>query len=190
MATVLVNRSDLWPVGTVVGIYPGGSDIADGSAPTGAAVASATVASDGSLTVTDAGLSSYRVYVAAAQVGGVWRKARVRSTLDVADHGDATGTFTTVSGSTAVTSVSVSTGALAVGQRIVSPNLPAGTYVAGGSGISWTLTSPATASGSSVAFEAHGATVPRQGTGATLVPTDTTRWRAVVMQRRSLIGTS
>ena len=86
MATVTIRRSDLFPVGQSVGIYPAGA-CQNGQAPTSAVIASAAVDAAGLLTVTDAGILSYRPYVAYALVGGEHRYANLRSTLDA--HGNA-----------------------------------------------------------------------------------------------------
>lgn len=87
MATITLRRSDLFPVGTTVSIYPRGAGNGTGTlnAPRAAAIASADVDAAGLLTVTDAGILSYTDYVAGAQVSGEWRYSRVRSTLD--EHG-------------------------------------------------------------------------------------------------------
>jgi hypothetical protein len=86
MATVTLNRSDLFPVGTSVGIYPGNSrpQAKDGP-PTSAVIASGTVDAAGALSVTNAGILSYQTYQAYALVNGEHRFARLRSTLDA--HG-------------------------------------------------------------------------------------------------------
>jgi hypothetical protein len=190
MATVTLARSDVFPVGTTVGIYPGNSFV-PGQAPGSAVIASAAVDAAGLLTVTNAGILSLTPYIASAQVGGVWQSLRVRSTLDVFDYGRAVGTWTTISGNVAVSSASLSSGALAVGQRIVSADFPAGVYVVSGSGTSWVLSDKATASGSGKAFEGHGAQAPAVNLGATAVPqTQNTRWAAKVRQRRAIAGTS
>jgi hypothetical protein len=145
MATVTIARSDLFPVGTTVGIYPAGAFPPANqvpSAPGAAAIASAAVAANGTLTVTDAGILSYTRYVAAANVGGTWVYARCRSTLDAFDYGRALGTGDTVSGSTALANVVATSGAFAVGQRISGPGIPGGTFLRAGSGASWTMTAP------------------------------------------------
>jgi hypothetical protein len=88
MATVTLNRSDLFPVGTLVGIYPGNSrpQAKDGP-PTSAVIASGTVDAAGALSVTNAGILSYTTYQAYANVGGEHRYARLRSTLDAQTTG-------------------------------------------------------------------------------------------------------
>lgn len=193
MATVTIARSDLWPVGTTVGIYAADAQSPEGGAPNGAAIASAAVDAAGLLTVTNGSLLSLTRYVAAASVGGTWRYARCRSTLDVTDLGRATGTAT-LNGTTALTSVVATTGAWAIGQRIVnapgSVGIPPGTFLVAGSGGSWTMSAAATASGAGVGIEGHGATVPVAVLGATAVTSPISRWRARVMQRRSIAGTS
>jgi hypothetical protein len=85
------------------------------------------------LTVTNAGIVQGADYVASAQVGGIWRYVKLRSTLDVTDTGSAAGTGTTTSGSAVVTSPVATTGAYAVGQRIstvAAGVIPPGTYIA------------------------------------------------------------
>jgi hypothetical protein len=79
MATVTLNRSDLFPVGTSVGIYPGNSrpQAKDGP-PTSAVIASGTVDAAGALSVTNAGILSYQTYQAYALVNGEHRFARLR----------------------------------------------------------------------------------------------------------------
>lgn len=84
MATVSISRSDLFPVGQSVGIYPRPSRRNE-APPTSAAVASGTVDAAGNLSVTNAGILSYTAYVAYALVNGEHRYAQLRSTLDV--HG-------------------------------------------------------------------------------------------------------
>jgi hypothetical protein len=162
MATVTIARSDLFPVGTTVGIYPAGAFPPANqtpSAPGAAAIASAAVAANGTLTVTDAGILSYTRYVAAANVGGTWVYARCRSTLDAFDYGRALGTGDTVSGSAALANV--------------------------------VATSAATATGTTVALEGNGAQVPAANLGATAVPSRIrTGWQAQLAQRRSIAGTS
>lgn len=92
MATVTLRRSDLFPVGTTVGIYPAAAHrpgIVPPGPPTSAAIASAAVDAAGLLTVTDAGIAAYTPYVAAAVGGdGTWQYARCRSTLDVTGAGN------------------------------------------------------------------------------------------------------
>lgn len=80
MATITVNkRSDLFPVGTSCGVWPAAAQ-KDGAAPAGpAAIASATVDSAGTLTVTNAGIVDQTPYVAYALVGGQHRYLRVRT---------------------------------------------------------------------------------------------------------------
>jgi hypothetical protein len=117
MATVTLARSDAFPVGTTVGIYPAGAQRQGSSTPqppTASVIASAAVDAAGLLTVTNAGILQGVDYVAAAQVGGVWTYVRARSTLDVADRGSAT------------------SGAFAVGQRIstvAAGIIPPGTLI-------------------------------------------------------------
>jgi hypothetical protein len=86
---VTLSRSDLFPVGQSVGIYPGTArpQNVDGP-PTAAVIASGTVDAAGNLSVTNAGILSYTTYLAYASVGGEHRFARLRSTLDA--HGSTT----------------------------------------------------------------------------------------------------
>lgn len=186
MATVLLNRSDTFPVGTSVGVYPYGASARDGQPPHAAAIASATVASDGSLTVTDSGIASLTRYVAGASVGGVWRYLYCRSTLDREDKGVAVGTLDTANGSTALANVSASSGAFAVGQFITGAGIPPQTWLVSGSGGSWVMSAKATADGTTVAVAAYGARVP---VGVVPQRPDTT-WQAQLRQRRQLAGTS
>lgn len=196
MATVTLRRSDIFPVGTSVGIYPAASQRRGQNPPgppTAAAIASATVDAAGLLTVTNAGILSYTQYVAYALVSGEHRYANLRSTLDIYDTGRATGTGDTTNTSAALANVSAATGAFAIGQRVSGPGIPPGTFLIAGSGASWTMSDKATAS-ATVSIEGHGASPAIAGgpggIGAQLQPVGVTRWRAQVMQRRAAIGTS
>jgi hypothetical protein len=88
MPTVSINRSDLFPVGTVVGVYPASAQrrgqVPQGP-PTASVIATGTVDAAGALSVTNAGILSYTDYVFYALVNGEHRYARCRSTLDA--HG-------------------------------------------------------------------------------------------------------
>jgi hypothetical protein len=195
MPSVIVSRSDLFPVGTTVGIYPGTSRPPDGDGPPGSAViASAAVAAGGSLTVTNAGILQGVDYVAYAKIGNEHRYVKVRSSLDISGLAGTVGTGDTTSGSAALANVSASSGAFAIGQRIEGPGIPAGTFLIAGSGASWTMSAKATASASGVALGGHGAypaAVPANlGSGALARPVAQTKWQAKVMQRRSILGTS
>lgn len=87
MANVTVaNRSDVFPVGTSVSLFPRSSSRAHEVKPNdptpgtpgppwGTAIATATVAANGSLTFT--GAAANTEYIAYAQVGGVHRELRV-----------------------------------------------------------------------------------------------------------------
>lgn len=188
--TVTLNRPDLYPASTSVGIYPAGAQVS-GQPPGAAAIASGTTDSAGALSVTNAGLLSLTQYVAYALVNGEHRYARLRSTLDVMDYGRTVGTCTTSSGSASISSFSATSGAMAVGQRVVCANFPAGVYVVSGSGTAWVLSDKATASGTGVAIEGHGAQAAAVNLGATAVPqTQSTKWAAKVRQRRAIAGTS
>jgi hypothetical protein len=130
MPTVSIARSDLFPVGTTVGIYPAGSQRGGqtpaGGPPTSAVIATGVVDAAGNLSVTNAGILSYTPYVAYALVNGEHRYARLRSTLDIFDGGVATFTADTASGAATLLNVSVSVGAVAIGQRVEGVGIPAG----------------------------------------------------------------
>lgn len=96
MASISLNRSDLFPVGTTVSIVAG-SPPPDGGPPAGTVVTTGVVDAAGLLTVSHAGILSLSSYVAYAQVGSEHRYAKVRSTLDVFDTGGGTGTGDTAS---------------------------------------------------------------------------------------------
>lgn len=81
MATVTLRRSDLFPVGTSVGIYPAASKQA-GAPPGSSVIASGTVDAAGELSVTNGGILQYKDYVAYALVSSEHRYAFLRSTLD------------------------------------------------------------------------------------------------------------
>jgi hypothetical protein len=68
MATVTLRRSDLFPVGTTVGIYPRAARDID-SPPRSQVLASAAVDAAGLLTVTDPAIPSLTALLAYAQVG-------------------------------------------------------------------------------------------------------------------------
>jgi hypothetical protein len=198
MATVTLARSDAFPVGTTVGIYPAPSQRAGSAgpqAPTAAAIATAVVDAAGNLSVTNAGILQGADYVAAASVNGTWQYVRARSTLDKTDAGTGIGVGDTSSGSAALANVAASSGAFAIGQRITGPGIPPGTYLVSGSGASWTMSDKATATALGVALQAEGATPAvtggkHGGSGQSVVPVTPTRWRARVQQRRAAAGTS
>lgn len=194
MPTVtLTGRSDLFPVGTTVGIYAGNSQRPAPGPPTSPAIATGVVDAAGNLSVTNAGILQGVRYSAYANVGGIDVSTQVRSTLDVSDTGKGIGTAT-LNSTTALTLVSATVGAFAIGQRITGPGIPAGTYLIAGSGANWTMSAAATASGAGVAIQAEGASPavvpPDKGVGALAVPVPVTTWRAKVAQRRAIIGTS
>jgi hypothetical protein len=194
MATITLARSDLFPVGTVVGVYPDGS-MPPGtqavSAPGAAAITTGTVAADGTLSITNAGVLPYTRYVLAATVSGVWNYCRARSTTDVFDYGRAVGTGDTTSASANLANVAATSGAFAVGQRISGPGIPGGTFLISGSGAAWVMSATATASAVGVALEGNGAQVPAANLGATLIPSRIrTGWPAQLRQRRQIAGTS
>jgi hypothetical protein len=198
MPTVSISRSDLYPVGTTVGIYPAGAQRVGqtpSGPPTAAVIATGVVDAAGNLSVTNAGILSYTQYVAYALVNGEHRYARLRSTLDTYDYGVATFTADTSSGANTLLSVSVSVGAVAIGQRVEGVGIPPGTYIVSGSGASWVMSDKATATATGVTLRAYGAspsvTGGGQGVGATpQPPTQSTRWAARVRQRRATAGTS
>lgn len=170
MATFILRRSDVFPVGTVVGAYPVTSPPAVDGPPGGATTETATVAADGSATFTT--LAADRVYTFAAQVAGTWR--RVRGQVSAAASARAVGTASTTSGSTALTAVTATSGAFVPGQLVTGPGIPPGTYIFGGSGSAFTMTDKATATATGVPIEGHGATT----------------WRARARQRRHDRGTA
>lgn len=175
MPTVSVARSDVFPVGTVVGIYPAMAH-RDGGPPSAAAIATGTVDGAGALSVTNAGILGGVDYVAYAAVGGQHRYLRTRSTLDVSTTaiGIGSGTGNTTNGSADIASASASSGSFQVGQRISGPGIPAGARIKKIVGGTLTLTEKATATAVGVALQAEHA-----GT-----------WRAQVERRRDAIGTS
>ena len=81
MATLKVNRSDRFPVGTSVGAYPSQGRKHEGK-PAGAVTEAATVAADGSLTYTS--LLEGRPYQLYALVEGEHRYVRVEGPQSVA----------------------------------------------------------------------------------------------------------
>lgn len=85
MATISIIGGP-WPPTTSVGIWPATAR-REGQAPSGSAIASASVGaasnSSTTLTVTDAGILQGVDYVGYAAVNGVHTYAQVRSTLDV-----------------------------------------------------------------------------------------------------------
>jgi hypothetical protein len=100
VATVQLSRSDLYPVGTSVGIYDAPIPGNGTGAPAASPLASGTVDAAGNLTVTSTTIPSLRGLTAYALVNGVDRYARVRSRLDVFDTGGGTGTGDTASSTT------------------------------------------------------------------------------------------
>lgn len=72
MADLVVSRADLWPVGTVVGLYPGRQ-----RASLGAPITTDTVASDGTLTVAEGDMSADTAYTLAATVSGELRQLQI-----------------------------------------------------------------------------------------------------------------
>ena len=155
MANYVLDRSDVFPVGTTVGAYAVPAPGSNIGAPGGAAVESQAVASNGRATFTT--LSSDRTYIFAASVNGEWRHVQARISSSQADRGVATGTATTSSGSATVTSATATTGAFVVGQRLAGPGIPPNARIRAVSGGTLTLTEKATASGTGVAVEASNA---------------------------------
>jgi hypothetical protein len=190
VATITAARSDIFPVGTSVGAYPGNAR-QPGQAASAAAIASATVAADGTLTITDAGILSLTPYVLYASVGGEHRYLRARSTLDVFDRGTAVGTADTTNGSASLANVTASSGAFAVGQRINGAGIPSGTRLISGSGNAWVMSATATATASTVPVVTDGGRAPAANLGATAIPSRvSTPWQVQLRQRRSVAGTS
>jgi hypothetical protein len=179
MASFTLNRSDLFPVGTTVGAYPftAGRRFQD-LAPSQPATESQVVAVNGQAAFV--ALAADTDYLFYAFVGGQHRMTRGRTKTPTGvgsvqgAQGRAVGVATTSSGSTGLTGVSASSGAFQVGQQVSGPGIPAGTYLTGGSGASWTMSDKATASGVGAAVEGHRAY----------------SWRAQVMRRRVAVGTS
>jgi hypothetical protein len=190
MATVTASRSDLFPVGTSVGVYPDDAGKPQ-MPPAGTAIASGTVDAAGNVSITNAGILSLVRYVLYANVGGEHRYVRVRSMLDKHDAGTATATGDTTNNSTALANVSASAGSVAVGQTVTGAGIPGGTYLVSGSGASWVMSAKATATASGVALAFYGARAPVAVLGATLVPQRAgTTWQSQLRQRRSIAGTS
>lgn len=183
MANLVISRPDLFPDGTSVSAFPAISRKADGSPPGGPALETQTVSSGIATFTTLANDTAYTFYAAAT---GRYLNQRLSTT----DTGSATGTLTTTSGTPNLSSVTVTTGALAVGQRILAAGIPPGSYIISGSGNAWVMSAPATASGSGVAFTADGATPAVANLGGTAVPKQTTKWQAKVRQRRQIQGTA
>lgn len=173
MPTLTINRSDTFPVGTSVaaiaegGINPGGPAKA-------ATIASATVGSDGALSITDAGIVSGTMYGLYASVGGEHRYLRARSTLDVFDTGTFTATGDTTASSATVLNASASSGAIQAGMRISGTGIPANTYILTVASTTLTLSTAATATATGVTLKGDGAYT----------------WRAKVRRRRAAISTS
>jgi len=94
------------------------------------------------------------------------------ATRDVSATAMTTGaaTFTATISGTALTVVAVLTGALAIGQTVTGPGIPAGTTLASGSGTSWGLNQSATVAGtvtlaSSAGEVVYAFTAPSGGSG-------------------------
>lgn len=181
MATFVLKRSDLFPVGTSVGAYPASAArrSSQDMAPAAAAATESQVV-DAAGTATFVALAADTDYVFYALVGGQHRytKGRTKTATGVSSVrgalGQATGTANTTSGSAALSSVTATTGAFQVGQLISGPGIPAGTTLIAGSGASWTMSAKATATGTGVAVQADA--------GRT--------WAARLKARRVAIGTS
>jgi hypothetical protein len=190
VATITAARSDVFPVGTSVGAYVAAAKN-PGQAPGAPAIASASVAADGSLTITNAGIASLTPYVLAAQVNGTWQYIHARSTLDTFDRGTAVGTADTTNGSASLANVTASSGAFAVGQRINGAGIPSGTRLISGSGAAWVMSATATATASTVPVVTDGGRAPAANLGATAIPSRaSTPWQVQLRQRRSIAGTS
>ena len=171
MATVTLSRSDVFPVGTSVGIYPAGA--AAGAAPGTAVIASGTVDAAGALSVTNAGIVSGRTYLAHAVINGENRSIAVRSTVDAHDYGTAVGTGNTTNGSASVTSLTTSSGTFVAGQTLVGVGIRPGTKILNVTGNVLTLDQTASANGTGVALQAA----------------DAQTWKAKLRRRRDALGT-
>lgn len=69
--TVVANAISKFPVGTLVSVYRAIQASPSGGSPSGSAITTATVASNGSLSLV--GLTDGGSYIAAAQVNGIWQ---------------------------------------------------------------------------------------------------------------------
>jgi hypothetical protein len=99
MARVTLSRNDLFPVGTLVTLYPSGGHASLG-VPSGSAIATATVDAAGLLVFDNVLIQPYTRYTAHATVNGEQHYAAVRSWLDTFDTGGGTGTGDTASNTT------------------------------------------------------------------------------------------
>jgi hypothetical protein len=176
MATVTLRRSDLFPVGTTVGIYPRGSGAPAGydGPPRSAVLASAIVDAAGLLTVTDPAVLSGTDYNAYAKIGSEHRYARVRSTLDVHDYGRVVGTGDITSGSFTILNAAASSGSFQIGQVLSGPGIKPGTTINNIVGGTLAIDQAATATTIGVALQGEGGK----------------RWVGRVKTRKALIGTT
>jgi hypothetical protein len=78
MASIVAQVSDRFPVGTSVGAYPANSQV-PGAGASGSAIASATVAANGTVTITNAGIVDHTPYILYAAVNGQHRHMRATS---------------------------------------------------------------------------------------------------------------
>jgi hypothetical protein len=159
MATLVLNRADVFPAGTVVGAYAGNSGGVDGIAPPGAAAETQTVAAGGAATF--ATLTAGVPYVFHALVTGEHRRVRARIADSFADRGAALGTGNTTNGSASIASAVATSGAFVAGQRISGPGIPAGTRIHTVSGGTLTLDNKATATATGIALQAEGGRDPK-----------------------------
>lgn len=171
MANFVLNRSDVFPVGTTVGAYPNANPATghDG-APPGAATESQAVGAAGTATFTT--LATDTPYIFAALVNGVWVKVRGRVATPF-DSGRTVGTGDTTNAAATVANAAATVGTWRVGQRITGAGIPPGTFIKSISGATLTMSNNATATAVGAALEGH--------SGKT--------WRAKVAQRRNAIGT-
>lgn len=173
MATLTINRSDLFPVGTTVSVRPFGAR-RDGQGPSGAELATGTVSADGSLSITDSDIVSGTRFTLYAQVGNEHRYADARSTLDVHDGGTFVATADTATDSPVLINMVVTSGTALVGSRVTGPGIPAGAVLI--------QTTPVYAMNVFARATASGVTL--RGDGAYT-------WRAKLQRRRAAaLGTS
>lgn len=176
MATVTLRRSDLFPVGTTVGIYPRGSGAPAGydGPPRAAAIASAIVDAAGLLTVTDVGILAGTDYNAYAKIGTEHRYARVRSTVDTFDRGTVVGTGDITNGSFTILNAAASSGSFQIGQVLSGAGIKAGTTINNIVGATLAIDQAATATALGSALTGEGGK----------------RWVSRVKARKALIGTT
>jgi hypothetical protein len=152
MGTIaLAAVSDRWPVGTSVGAWPAGTIPAGSDGPpqtNDAAIVSAAVAADGSLTLTNAGLLADTPYVCYA-LNAASQPRSIRTRIASFDRAQGVASaVTSTSGSKTLTSVTLTSGRVEIGARITAVGVPSGTTVVDiPTTTSVTMSNPATASG-------------------------------------------